>query len=100
MSSNRAIPETYRGDIYVAQSGDRYKIGFSRGRVKRRARDAGGSLLFTIPAGNQPSVLERIIHKRFKNQRVTGHIRCEWFYLTDADLAWLRGLSSFLAEHL
>lgn len=102
MPPNRLTRETYTkgGLVYVVQDGDRYKIGFSRHREHRRARDAKGQLLFTIPAGNQPCTLERLLHKRFAGQRVTNHIRCEWFYLTPSDIAWLRGLADFLRENL
>lgn len=84
--------------VYVAQRGNQYKVGFSRGHAQRRAYDARARLLFTIPAGDRPSVLESIIHTRFRSKAVNAHPRCEWFTLQPGDLDWLRGLAAHLAK--
>ena len=88
----------YHGSVYVVERNGLYKIGFSRGQEVRRARDARGRLLFTIPAGNQPSVLERIIQLRFAIRRINNHPRCEWFALRPDDVEWLRGLAAYLTS--
>ena len=86
------------GVVYVVQRGPLCKIGFSRNRVERRTRDAEGALLFTIPAGQQPCVLEHLIHQRFAAKRADETWGREWFSLNDDDLHWLRGLAATIAD--
>lgn len=95
----KPAPATRFGCVYVVQREQYYKVGFSRNAIQRRARDAEGKLLFVVPAGQSPSVLERLIHQRFADKRVEdvelwGR---EWFALDAGDLDWLRGLSQFIS---
>ena len=92
-----------KGFIYVVQRGNAYKIGFTRNGLMRRTRNAGGSLVLTIPTGQRPAILEYLINNRFAAKRLPPQgeksgDRREWFALDAADLAWLRGLSGFMAE--
>ena len=90
------------GIVYVVRSGERYKLGFTRSDGRRRARDAQGELIISIPVKQRPSVLEYILNKRFAHKRLPpqgnkpGDKR-EWFSFDESDLEWLRGLASFLS---
>ena len=60
-------------------------------------------MVLTIPVIQRPSVLEYIINNRFIAQRLPSQgdrpgDKREWFALTDADLDWLRGLTSHLTH--
>ena len=91
---------TQYGYVYVARSGNRYKVGFSHtsAGVTRRVRDARGELVLCIPAGQRPSVLEYAINRCFSSKRLPpqgdkpGDKR-EWFALDQADIHWLSGLA-------
>lgn len=94
---------TDSGYVYVVKRDNAYKIGFSRRNVARRVREARGELVLTIPTGQRPSQLEYLINNRFAAKRlppqglVAGDKR-EWFALSESDLDWLRGLSTFLTS--
>lgn len=97
----RLPPSTDHGYVYVVKRDNAYKIGFTRAGLARRAYDAGGTLVLTIPTGQRPSQLEYIINNRFARKRLPpqgskpGDKR-EWFALGESDLDWLRGLANFL----
>lgn len=93
---------TDNGLVYVVRDGNAYKIGFTRDRLRRRARDAGGQVILTIRTGQRPSVLETIIHRRFRAKGLPDHKsnqggKREWFALNQADIEWLKGLSDYAA---
>ncbi len=98
-----ALPvSTDTGLIYVCKLNNVYKIGFTRRGLARRVRDSGGELVLTIPTGQRPSVLEYAINRRFAAKRLPSQgekagDKREWFALDNDDLAWLRGLASYLA---
>lgn len=90
---------TDHGFVYVVQLGDIYKVGFTRDSLPRRVKACFGTLLFTIPMGQQPARLERAIHQRFADKHIEGPgFKQEWFKLTSEDITWLRGLSCEINE--
>ena len=99
MSRLPILPKsTDAGYVYVVQRDNAYKIGFSRRDVRRRTREAGGTLVLTIRTGQRPAQLEYLINNRFADKRLPNFTdndggKREWFALTDSDLDWLRGLA-------
>ena len=82
--------------IYLAKSGDYYKIGYS-GSVEARLRElqVGNPLPVTlIDSWQGDKSDESGIHQHLKDKQIRG----EWFYLSEDDLAWLESVKKVPAQ--
>lgn len=90
------------GYVYVLERCGKYKIGFTRQSLARRARNNRAQVVLTILVRQRPSVLEYILNNRFAAKRLPpqgtrpGDKR-EWFALDSADLHWLQGLRDYIS---
>lgn len=55
-----AMRKPLSGSVYVAERDGLHKVGFSRGHVRRRVRNCGGSLVLEIPCNLPVSALENL----------------------------------------
>lgn len=81
------LPPMEKIMIYLAKSGDHYKIGYS-GSVEARLREiqVGNPLpVELVDSWQGDKSDESAIHQYLQDKRVRG----EWFDLSDDDLAWL-----------
>lgn len=84
---DRSVAKRDGSRVYFARAGDRIKVGWSKNVATRIAQLQTGNpdpiqLLATTPGGRS---LEREVHSRFADARVTG----EWFSATPELLAYI-----------
>lgn len=75
------------GFVYVVRSGKFFKIGFTNQSIEKRIStlqtgSPSPKILVLHFEAENPSILEKELHGKFKNKRIDG----EWFALADSDI--------------